>query len=264
MRSCILASGSKGNCLFIESNTTRLLVDCGLTLKDAISRLSQINIDPSTINGIVLTHEHSDHCKGVGMLANKFNIPVYFYFDNFDKLNNACKGVKDNLQRYFYLQSFMIGDIKVTPFELPHDSNKNLGYSFETQDNKKISIATDLGYMSNDTLNHLKNSTICYLESNHDEEVLMKNDNYSVALKRRILSQVGHLCNKDCAKAIVELALNGTKQVVLCHLSEENNTPMLAYSTVKQVLLENDIIEGTHIAVDVAMQNSIGTYFKLS
>ena len=262
MKSCILASGSKGNCLYIASQSTKLLVDCGLSLSDIVSRLNQIGVVPNEINGILITHEHSDHCKGVGMLANKYNIPVYFYFDNFEKLNNACKNVKENLQRFFYLQNFYVGDIKVTPFELPHDSNKNLGYSFE-HNNKKISIATDLGFVSIDTFNHLKYSTICYLESNHDEEKLMKNDKYTAVLKRRILSQVGHLSNKDCAKTIVNLALTGTRQVVLCHLSEENNTPMLAYSTVKQVLLENDIIEGTHIAVDVAMQHTVGTLFTL-
>lgn len=262
MKSCILASGSKGNCLFISSQSTKIMVDCGLSLTDCIARLKQIGVSPNELNGILLTHEHSDHCKGVGMVANKYNIPVYFYFDNFDNLNKACKNVKENLQRFFYLQDFVIGDIKVTPFELPHDSNKNLGYSFE-HNNKKISIATDLGFVSIDTFNHLKHSTICYLESNHDEEKLMKNEKYTPALKRRILSQVGHLSNKDCAKTIVNLALTGTKQVVLCHLSEENNSPMLAYSTVKQVLLENDIIEGTHIAVDVAMQHTVGSLFKL-
>ncbi len=263
MRSCILASGSKGNCLFIEGGNTRILVDCGLTLKDISSRLESVNIDASTISAILVTHEHSDHCKGVGKLSKKYNIPVYFYFDNYEKLNSACDNISEDLRRYYYLQDFNIGELKITPFELPHDSNKNVGFSF-CYNNQKVSVATDLGYVTPNTLSHLKQSTICYLEANHDIEMLKNNIKYSLMLKQRILSKNGHLSNIDSAKAIVELALSGTKQVVLCHLSEENNTPMLAYTTVKDILLQNDIIEGKHIAVDVAMQNSVGTMFKIN
>ena len=263
MRSCILASGSKGNCLFIEAGKTRILVDCGLTMKDTIARLESVNVEISTICAILVTHEHSDHCKGVGTISKKFNIPVYFYFDNYQNLNKACGGVNQELHRYYYLQNFKIGDIEITPFELPHDSYKNVGFSF-TYNNQKVSIATDLGTVTLDTLSHLKQSTICYLEANHDLEMLSKNPRYSAVLKQRIKSNNGHLCNIDCAKAVVELAISGTKQVVLCHLSEENNTPLLAYTTVKNILNKNDIIEGKHIAVDVAMQQSVGTMFSLN
>ncbi len=262
MKACMLASGSKGNCMFFSSGATNLLVDCGLSLSDTISRLNQIGVKPSEINAILLTHEHSDHTKGVGMFANKFNVPVYFLYDNFERLNKACKFVNEKLQRFFYVQPFQVGDISVTPFLLPHDSFKNCGYSFVVG-NKKVSIATDLGYVSTDTLNNLKHSTLVFLEANHDEEMLMKNPKYTQVLKRRILSQVGHLSNSDSAKCIVELAKNSTKQVVLCHLSEENNSPELSYNTVKEILFQNDIIEGVHIAVDVATQNKVSTCFNI-
>ena len=263
MRSCIIASGSKGNCLFIEGGSTRILVDCGLTLTDVEQRLSEKGIDLNTISAILVTHEHSDHCKGVGRISKKFNIPVYFYFDNYEKLNNACSKIEPTLHRYYYLQDFSIGDLKVTPFELPHDSNKNVGFSF-CHNNQKVSVATDLGCVTTNTLSHLKQSTICYLEANYDIDMLKNNTKYPLILKQRIASKNGHLSNIDSAKTIVELALSGTKQVVLCHLSEENNTPTVAYSTVRQILGQNDIIEGTHIAVDVAMQNSAGTMFTLN
>ena len=145
---------------------------------------------------------------------------------------------------------------------MPHDSNYCVGYSIVCE-NRKISIATDLGCVSQKTLENLYNSDIIYFESNHDENLLIKNPKYSASLKKRILSNNGHLSNTACGIAIVSLVKNNVKQIVLSHLSEENNTPNLAYTTVKNILLKNGIIEGEQIYIDVAFQDKIGTIFNL-
>ncbi len=262
MKSVTISSGSKGNCLYVKSEETALLVDIGLTCAMLEEKLKILSIDPKSINAILVTHEHSDHCKGIGVFARKYKTKIYMHTSGYPHIIKKLGELPPEQIVSFSGSDFFIGDITVTSFEVPHDSKFCVGYSFLSQ-GKKISIATDIGKMSRSILQKLEGSDILYIESNHDENMLLNNDKYSAALKNRILSPRGHLCNKDCGLTLAYLVKTGVKQAILCHLSEENNTPLLAYTTVKRVLKENGIIEGQHVCVDVAMQHEIGTTFEV-
>lgn len=262
MKSVTIASGSKGNCLYIKGQDTAFLVDIGLTCSLLEEKLRLLQIEPSSISAILVTHEHSDHCKGIGVFARKYKTKVYMHTSGYPHIIKKLGNLPESQIVCFTNSDFFIGDITVTSFELPHDSKFCVGYSFLCQ-GKKISIATDIGKMSKAIAQKLEGSDILYIESNHDENMLLNNEKYSAALKNRILSPRGHLCNRDCGLTLAYLIKSGVKQAILCHLSEENNTPLLAYTTVKRVLKEHNIIEGVHICVDVAMQHEIGTVFEI-
>ncbi len=257
-----IASGSKGNSTLIISDNVKILVDAGLTCKDLELRLHSLSIDPSSINAILITHEHIDHIKGVAVFARKYGTKIYVPVGGFDYLEQKSPKLPTEQVICFVSNEFFIGDLSVSVFELPHDSNFCCGYSF-TKNGKKISIATDLGHTNFKILQNLQGSDILYLEANHDENRLLANPHYSNSLKNRILSPKGHLSNLACAKAIAYLADSGIKQVVLAHLSEENNTPMLAYTTIRDYLLTQHIVEGKHLFIDVASQDNVGSIFEI-
>lgn len=263
MRVVNLSSGSKGNCTYIETRLAKILIDDGISLKNLTSRLNEISVNVLEIDAILLTHEHSDHIYGIKAFLKK-NKHAKVYIPAF--VQSMCLPnifvFPPSQVVWFTSSTFFVKDVLVNAFVLPHDSHFCVGYSVISE-NRKISIATDLGFISKDTLNSLENSDILYLESNHDEKLLIKNPKYSAHLKKRILSKKGHLSNVASAEAICYLVTKGVKQVVLSHLSEENNTPELAYSTVKNILFKNGIIEGEHVCIDVSYQDKIGTIFEL-
>ena len=203
---CSLYSGSSGNSLFVESENTKLLVDAGVSSKKIEEALANLEIDPTSIDGILITHEHSDHVQGLGTFAKKFNLPV------------------------FVNEKFEIGDLKVKPFSIPHDAANPCGFNI-FKDDKKISIATDIGHMTNGILKNLEDSIFIMLESNYDPEVL-KYSKYPYQLKTRIAGPDGHLSNELAGKTISYLLNSGLKQAVLGHLSKQSNFPELAYKTV--------------------------------
>ena len=262
MKAVSIASGSKGNCIFVSSNNTKILIDNGLSLKTLETKLKSIDINPAEIDAILLTHEHNVHLYGVKPFLNKYkNAKIYIpsFAQNFCLPGLIALPQK---QIVWYTSSdFFIKDITISSFILPHDSNFCVGYSLLVGD-KKVTVATDLGFISSQTMANLNNSDILFLESNHDEQLLRNNVKYTARLKKRILSNHGHLSNKSCGEALVHLVKTGVKQVVLAHLSQENNTAILAYNTVKKILGENGIVEGEHICVDVAFQDRVGTIFN--
>lgn len=263
MRTVNLSSGSKGNCTYIESSQARILIDDGLSYINLKQRLTQIGVDPSSIDAILLTHEHTDHLGGINSFLKK-NKNTKVYIPAFAK-DFCISGIMELPQTqivWFSTSDFFIKDITISCFVLPHDSKFCVGYSLYFSQ-RKISIATDLGYISDDVINCLAGSNILYLESNHDEHLLMKNPKYPMKTKKRILSNKGHLSNNACAHALAKLVPSGVVQVVLSHLSEENNTPNLAYSTIKSILKDYGIVEGKNVFVDVAYQYKVGTIFNL-
>lgn len=263
MRVVSLASGSKGNSTFIQSKKANILIDDGLSLMDLEKRLKKIDVDPNSIDAILLTHEHIDHIKGVKFFLKKHrNTKVYIPSFVKDLCIPTISSFPSGQIEWFEHPKFKLKDVRICCFVLPHDSNFCVGYSLYLG-NKKISIATDLGYVAPSVLKNLAGSDILFFESNHDEGLLLQNPKYPPKTKRRILSEVGHLSNVACGEAIATLAKTGVSQVVLSHLSEENNTPQLAYTTVKNILLKYGIKEGENLCVDVAFQNHIGTIFTL-
>jgi len=262
MKVVTLASGSKGNSTYIETINSKVLVDIGITLKQIEEKLKEIEVCPKDIDAILITHEHSDHIKGVGSFAKKYGTKIYAHNYLWQVLEQKLDDKSLNEQIVFFNDDFIISDLTVSSFEVPHDATYCVGYCF-FNDGKKISIATDLGHTNPRIIDKLKNSTLVILEANHDEELLKQNPKYPLYLKNRILSSRGHLSNLSAAQAILELVNFNVKQIVLAHLSEENNAPEMAYNTIKDFLKSHGVEEGKHIFIDVATQHKIGNIFYL-
>ncbi len=256
-----LGSGSKGNCTLVYSENTKVLIDAGLPLLEIETKLNSLGIDIKTINGILITHEHADHIKSVGKLSKKYGVPVYMRFEELDCLLSKSPEILPQYQNGFGEKDFYIGDMTLSSFKLSHDANCCVGYSIYV-DGAKFSIATDLGTCPKNIVEKLKGSDVVLLEANHDENLLLNNSKYPVILKKRILSSKGHLSNTACAEVISQL-VGGTTQVILGHLSEENNSPSLAYNTIKAFLAQKGIIEGKNIFIDVAYQHKISNIFEI-
>ena len=261
MRICNLASGSSGNCTLIESEKTRILIDNGKTLSYILHALEELKVAPESISAILITHEHSDHIKGIEKFARTYNTSIYAHV-------NICEIIKNQIHVpnelfNFYESDFDIEDLHIQPFPLPHDSKYCVGYRVSEED-AVVSVCTDLGYFSDETFNAIKSSALVYLEANYDPEMLMSYPGYPPFLKRRISGGHGHLSNINCAKAIEQLVNSGTRLVVLSHISEHSNTTNLAVSTVANYLESKNIIPNVHIRLDIAHHEQHGTIFRIT
>ena len=263
-RLCPIASGSSGNCTYIAADEVRFLVDIGISGKKVIAGLESIDVDPASINGILITHEHSDHIKGIGIYSRKYHVPIYATQKSWDKLlgdNMIGKIHEDNiciLEKNMYLN---VGDLQIMPYEIYHDAVDPVGYIFKHKD-KKITLATDIGMVDEQILNHLKGSDGILLEFNHDIRML-EAGSYPFPLKKRILSDVGHLNNDTAAKTLVDIYHPGLKWAVLGHLSKDNNLPDLAYLTAEQALQAEQIKVGEDIEVFVAKRDEVSKWFEV-
>lgn len=235
LKFCSLYSGSTGNSLFIESDNTNILIDSGVSAKKIIDGLNSIGKDVSDIDAILVTHEHSDHVQSLGTISKKFNIPVYANKKTWEAMpKQACKVDSCNIMHFNNNENFEVGDLVIHPFSIPHDAADPCGFNVFLG-NDKISIATDLGHMTNSIINSLEGSKFLMLEANYDPEVL-KCSRYPYILKTRISGPNGHLSNSLAGKTVAHLINCGLETVTLGHLSKENNFPELAYSTVIEEL----------------------------
>ena len=226
---CNLFSGSSGNSTYIESPTTKLLIDAGVSCQKITKALDSLNSSVKEIDGILISHEHSDHTKGIEIIAKKFNIPIYATKKTWDALQKL--NVSESLKRFFNAnEQFKIGDVSILPFSIPHDAADPCGFSL-FHDTKKITIATDIGHLDDDLIKKMYASDILLIESNYDRDTLLCGP-YPYMLKKRIQSDVGHLSNEATSKAVKELYENGVNNIILGHLSKENNFPELAYQTI--------------------------------
>lgn len=240
---CSLYSGSSGNCSLVQTATTKILIDAGESCKKIVEALTSINVEPSSIDGILITHEHSDHVKGLGIFSKKFQIPVYANLETWNAMpKQKEKMIEDNIH-FFKFHKFNIGDIEIKPFSIPHDAANPCGFNLY-HDNKKMSIATDIGHMNKEIINHLANSSFMLLEANYEPEIL-KCSSYPYLLKERIKGPNGHLSNSDAGKTISYLMNSGLNTVMLGHLSKENNFPELAYKTVVEELMQNNVTQNS-------------------
>ncbi|GIW48598.1 MAG: MBL fold metallo-hydrolase [Caloramator sp.] len=259
---CSLYSGSSGNSIYVGNERTKILVDAGLSGKKIQEGLLDIGVNPNEINAILITHEHDDHIKAAGILSRRFNIPIYANADTWSAMESQIGDVKEeNIKVFSSYYPFEIGDITVIPFKIPHDASNPCGYSF-IERNKKISIATDIGHASKEVKENIKDSDLILLESNHDVEML-KVGPYPYYLKRRVLSDVGHLSNEDCGRTIVDILNSRIKRIILGHLSKTNNYPELAYRTVLSILESNGIRDGVDIDLDIAHRDRVGKYYSI-
>lgn len=239
MRLCSIASGSSGNCIYIGHGSTHILVDAGISGKRIEDGLVGIGVPPESISGIFVTHEHSDHIQGIGVLARKYGIPIYGTVETFCSMRKGKTNIGRIDDALFHWimpeQQIPIGEIEVTPFRVSHDAANPVAYVLEA-DGMKIGMATDLGVYDEGTIQHLENSDLLYLESNHDVNMLMVGS-YPYVLKQRILGERGHLSNDLAAELLCKLYHSKLQGVILAHLSKENNYPELAYETVRAELL---------------------------
>ena len=260
---CSLYSGSSGNSMFIASDKAKILIDAGLPGKKIDMALQEINQSPNDINGIFITHEHSDHNKGIGVLTRKYDIPIYANADTWSAMESSIGKVKEHNIKIIDKRSVTeINDMSIKAFNIPHDAAAPMGYTVSSA-GKSISVATDFGTFTREIFNNIKDSEVILLESNHDVNML-KFGPYPYPLKRRILSEIGHLSNDDCGNAIVELSkCSAQKKVILGHLSNTNNQPDLAYQTVLNVLNENGIRPKEDIILTMANRHNPSGYIEI-
>lgn len=258
---CSLYSGSSGNSIFVSSGKTKVLIDAGLSGIKITNALKEIGEDIKELDAIFVTHEHSDHIKGIGILSRKYNIPIYANSLTWQAMANSIGSVKEQNVKVVNSNCVTINDLDIINYKTPHDAVSACGYTI-CSGNKKASIATDLGYFADEVRNAISDSDIVLLESNHDIEML-KFGPYPYELKRRILSKTGHLSNDDCGRAIIDIMNEKKKHIVLGHLSKINNYPDLAYQTVINILKEETIIPDKDIVVSLAKRDNPSCYIEI-
>ncbi|TCS80131.1 MBL fold metallo-hydrolase [Pectinatus cerevisiiphilus] len=254
MHVSVLASGSKGNSIFVEINNTRLLIDAGISARRISKSLLGIGVDINNIDGIIITHEHRDHINGLPTLCKKYNIPIYSRAATFkamyclEKLSMEClHPIKDN---------FQIGSLSIDAFNTSHDAADPVGYSVHGKQ-QKCTVATDLGFVTSTVQEAIDESDVLILEANHDQKML-REGNYPWSLKQRIMSNRGHLSNSDAAWALVRMKKHNP-YVFLAHMSEENNCPAVAKQTITQIIKQQGINPGEDMTLQFAKQNETVT-----
>lgn len=253
LKICSIASGSSGNCIYIGTDQVNILVDSGISGKKVAMGLEEIGVDPHTLDGIFITHEHSDHIKGVGVLSRKYKVPIYATRKTWEAVLNYRQIGKMEQAIWVELmpdEDLMVKDLMIHPFRSSHDAIDPVCYTF-LQDDKKISVATDLGCYNDYIVSKLVDSNVLFIEANHDVKML-EVGKYPYFLKKRILSDVGHLSNELSGHLISSLYHHKLSHVVLGHLSQENNFPELAYEAVKAVLVQCEHVDHDQFQLMVA------------
>lgn len=249
-----LYSSSSGNMFHIETNKANILIDVGVSYKAINEGLKSIGKDISDINAVFITHEHIDHIKGLPLLCRKNDIPIYALGKTVKYLEDALneKNIKNNIFELKYGQAYKIKDIEFSPFETSHDAIMPCGYRLKSG-NSTLTFATDLGYVSDNVMENLKEADFAILEANYDN-TLLDFGKYPYMLKRRIKSNIGHLSNDNTADAIAELAKFDKKDFLLAHLSENNNNKEIMLNTISDNLYKNDI-DFNAMNINVASKN---------
>ena len=258
-----LFSGSSGNAIYVGCDDAHILVDAGMSGSRIIRELETVGVDPRCLNAILVTHEHSDHIKGIGILSRKFDLPVYATEGTWQGMYDKIGPIAGKNMVYFEPErDFFIGSIDVTPFSTPHDAAQSVGYTFELF-GAKLSVATDLGCIKDSWLKHVLGSDAVILESNYDPDML-KAGPYPYDLKKRILSRRGHLSNDDASTVAVELARNGTRRIILGHLSKENNFPELAMRSCELYFQQAGLVPNEDAMLHIASRDGSTGMFSIT
>lgn len=241
-----LASGSSGNAALISCGDTHLLVDAGISCRRITTALQELGLTLETLDAIFITHTHTDHIAGLTTLLKHSSMPLYGTGRTCRELNRRMAGIEDRLHEISLCQSFNLGTCQVTAFPTSHDAPGACGFRLDTADGG-VGIVTDTGYITEEAADILPGVDLAVLEANHDVETL-RSGPYPYYLKQRILGREGHLCNEDAARFAVTLAESGTSQILLAHLSKENNTPAMARHAVETALSAADFAPGLAVA----------------
>lgn len=233
MRVCIFASGSGGNCLLVSDRNTNILIDAGISGRRVDNALAMAGLAADDIGGVFVTHEHSDHVKGLPQLVKKHGVPIFAPRTVAARMLGAMPALEESVSIIPVGESFPFGNIVISAFHTMHDTDESVGYVIEG--GGSFGIATDTGCINEEITSALAGVGTVVIESNHDVQML-RDGPYPVYLKKRILSDNGHLSNDDCARFARRLAESGTRQIILGHLSRENNRPAIALETVGAAL----------------------------
>jgi phosphoribosyl 1,2-cyclic phosphodiesterase len=248
MRLCVLASGSKGNSIFVQYEDQAIVIDCGLSGKEFKKRLDFAGLSEEAIKAIIISHEHSDHISGAGILSRKYGIPLYINQKTFEAAEKKI-GKTESTVFFECGESFQIDTFIVHPFSISHDTEDPAGFTVTTPKGK-LGIATDLGVASLVVKQHLKECNVLVLEANHDPGMLLENENYPWPLKQRVKGRHGHLSNEESAQLIQEVLHSDLNHVIMAHLSEENNLPEKVERSIQKA------IHGRDIKISIASQNT--------
>ena len=265
MRLCSIASGSSGNCVYVGSDATHLLLDVGISGKRTEAGLKELGLKMSDIDGIFITHEHADHINGLGVLARKYGVPIYGTKGTIDAIRQtrSLGDVDDTLFRYIKAdEKCTVKDVSVYPIRTSHDAAEPVAYRIG-HDGQRIAVITDLGCYNDYTVECLKDLDVLYLEANHDIHMLQVGP-YPYYLKQRILGEKGHLSNESAGKLLSRLLHDNMKAIVLGHLSKENNLPELAYESVRvEVTMSDTPYNGGDFPMYVAKRSEVSQMIEI-
>ena len=259
MRLCSIASGSSGNCIYVGSDCAHVLIDAGISGRRVEAGLNSLELTGRDLDGILITHEHSDHIKGLGVIARKYGIPIYATGGTVDamvrsgSLGKIPEGIFREIRED---EPFLIKDLVVNPFTIPHDAAQPVGYRLECGEHS-VGIATDLGKYNEYIIENLQNLDALLLEANHDIR-MRQGGTYPYYLKQRIMGDRGHLSNENAGQLLCRLLHDNLKAVFLGHLSKENNYEELAYETVcSEVTMGDNPYKSKDFKIQVAKRDYI-------
>lgn len=256
-----MASGSSGNCLLISAGGTHILIDAGISARRIGQGLKEFGLTPAELDGILVTHEHSDHISGLATLLKHASVPVYATAATGRQIAYRVAWAEEHLHTISPGNGFSVGELDLTAFSTPHDAADSVGYTVVHQD-RKAAVVTDLGRVTEEVLEAVSGAELALMETNYDPDWL-RSGPYPMQLKARILGDYGHLSNEDGGHLARTLAERGTRQLVLAHLSRENNTPARALDTVCTCLSYAGIIPQKDVMVEVAPRDRLGRVYRL-
>lgn len=233
MRIVTFASGSTGNCCLVSDGGVNVLIDAGISARRIVQGLGVLGLAPQDVCGVLITHEHSDHISGLPVLVKRTGMRIFAPSELGEVLKRVKPELSESIDYIPHDGGLCVGDVRITAFPTPHDASASFGYRIEGSE--VFAFATDMGHISDELLEGLQGADTVVIEANHDK-VMLKNGPYPPFLKQRVLSKHGHLSNDDCAKLACLLADSGTRQIILGHLSQQNNTPEAAETAVSEAL----------------------------
>lgn len=260
LKFCSLYSGSSGNCQYIKTENATILVDAGLSGKKIQQEIVNIGEDAKKIDAIFITHEHTDHVQGAGIMSRRLNVPIYANEKTWEAMSPYIGDIKsENIK--ILSECAEIGDLVIKPFDISHDAAHPVGYNIFYK-NKKISLVTDTGCTNELIVKSIMDSDLLLVESNHDEDMVLIGP-YPWSLKRRVLGEFGHMSNDTAGSLISKVVKRGTEIVLLGHLSKENNFPELAYKTVENILKENRIDVNPGICLEMTYRDKSSKVYEI-
>ena len=258
---CTLASGSSGNCLLVRGGGSQVLVDAGISCRRIVTALRELGVDPRALDGVLITHEHSDHSAGLATLTKQYRLPVYASRGTGWELCRRIAFLEDLLRPFEPGERFQVGEVEAESFPTPHDAAQSVGYVL-SHGEKRAAVATDLGHVTPEVAQAVRGADLLMCEANHDVEWLQSGP-YPYPLKARILGDRGHLSNEAGAELAWTAVEGGARTVVLAHLSHENNTPRRALDVVGGLLERRGAAVGRDVLLEAAPRSETGRVYRL-